>query len=847
MRHVDIQSLKYTYAWLYGQLTTEWLSAKKVKLPVDSDDAEMADYEHVSCGKKLESRAKWEQSVFTETKVDHGAIEKMLRELFEATPEESPDTLPKALGKLRESVANFEQQFSTHGRFTVGTLHWAIKGLLASDLLTNEKREALRDFDSNNTILGEVADVLNMRLAALEDWSWGKEVLLEERRQLNGNFSIYMHEDLLQALFLQHIGVKWSVFFNGAFRKFRKTRDVWKPPGEKVSTEERRTRAFYLGNMGTEPSIVTLEKKRYGQDYFVSQLMGSEHQGTHDEEGDEEANFEGAVLAADPSAPRVQMAAKRKMTGGKAARRMARLAVEEAMEEEDEDMGFGLFDGSSEDEDDYDANKPRNPMAAKQGLLHLLSTDILVQTKLKGEITCFRSQIDSLYPSLPHATIKTVLAYFGISDKWLQFFARFLEAPLRFIDDELASPRQRRNGTPGSHVLSEVFAEVVSFCLDYLVNQRAEGEILWRLNDDFWFWSASQDKCIATWSTINDFTRTMGLKLNDPRTGAARMQRATNGVSSASLSDKLPRGQIRWGMLYLNPDSGRFEIDQSMVDTHIRELSRQLAEKGNSIFAWIQVWNSYASTFFTSNFGKPANCFGREHVDNMLATHKRIQEQVFASRSSAASGSFVKYLKAMIADRHGVENIPDGYFYFPTELGGLEIQSPFISLLQVRDAVLADHEKQFEEWQEQSSAGYRLIKKRFEEGKVASKSPHDFRPPNPDTFLSFEEYIKYPEELSYAPGKRLADLYTKLLEKPTPQAIESDANGEIQRALEQLEVAGGGKLMFWHAMEPYWKWVAQLYGGEMIERFGGFKIVDAGLLPMGMVGLFRSGRVQWQE
>jgi hypothetical protein len=43
------------------------------------------------------------------------------------------------------------------------------------------------------------------------------------------------------------------------------------------------------------------------------------------------------------------------------------------------------------------------------------------------------------------------------------------------------------------------------------------------------------------------------------------------------------------------------------------------------------------------------------------------------------------------------------------------------------------------------------------------------------------------------------------------------------------------------------RWVALLYGQDMIERFGGLNIVEKGLLPMGMVTLFRSGRVKWQE
>jgi len=46
------------------------------------------------------------------------------------------------------------------------------------------------------------------------------------------------------------------------------------------------------------------------------------------------------------------------------------------------------------------------------------------------------------------------------------------------------------------------------------------------------------------------------------------------------------------------------------TDKHIEELQLQLQDK-KSIFSWIQAWNTYAGRFFTSNFGKPANCFGR--------------------------------------------------------------------------------------------------------------------------------------------------------------------------------------------------------------------------------------------
>jgi hypothetical protein len=72
----------------------------------------------------------------------------------------------------------------------VHTLRWVIEGLRNSDLLPNEKREVLKDFLSNEVILAEIGDVLSMRLAALDRWTWGDHVPLEQRRKLNGTFSV---------------------------------------------------------------------------------------------------------------------------------------------------------------------------------------------------------------------------------------------------------------------------------------------------------------------------------------------------------------------------------------------------------------------------------------------------------------------------------------------------------------------------------------------------------------------------------------------------------------------------------------------------------------------------------
>lgn len=90
-------------------------------------------------------------------------------------------------------------------------------------------------------------------------------------------------------------------------------------------------------------------------------------------------------------------------------------------------------------------------METKKFLLHLLSTEILVNTRLHGEFTCVHAEFDAWSPSLPDSTIYAVLSFFGLSEIWLKFFQRFLEVPLKFVDDgAYRKSRIRKRGVPGA-------------------------------------------------------------------------------------------------------------------------------------------------------------------------------------------------------------------------------------------------------------------------------------------------------------------------------------------------------------------------------------------------------------
>ncbi|KAF2183982.1 hypothetical protein K469DRAFT_689720 [Zopfia rhizophila CBS 207.26] len=876
-KHLAVQSLKFQYADLYGKLVTEWLSSEK-KATSGDGDIEMAEsFEEVPGAKKLEARKEWEKSVFEPAVVDVDALKNYLNGLFGQGGRNRDVT--KSLKAIREKVESFEVSMASSGQFSSHSLRWVIQGLLGSELLTNEKRTVLKDFLNNKVILAEIADVLNMRMAALESWSWGSHVPVEQRRKLNGSYNIYMHEDLLQAIFLHYIGVKWSVFFKAAFLSFRRNKSAWKTIHTTIPKITRKRREYYLGTRDTSPNLQAERRSTHRKTYFVHQLLDHESQQVEIQEGEEEAEFAEFIEEDDfeedierhalrpPIAtslsrkistsqiPMQQMQAPRQ---GSVARQSYHNPVRPQGDRavQDYQMQQMLLEQQnkkrrlmarqaeeSETEDDFGGNRSasKKPMEAKQRILHLLSAEIVVNTRLHGELTCVRSVFESWNPLLPHATVLEVLDFFGVSAKWQTFFKAFLQAPLKFVDEATSSPRLRCRGTPGSHTLSDVFGEIILFCFDFSINQSTDGTPLYRLFDDFWFWSHDHEKCAKAWATVLDFAKAMSVNLNSTKTGTVRIAR--DASNAPAIDHRLPKGQIRWGFLHLDPTTGRFEIDQKMVDSHVDELRKQLQGKSKSVIDWIQAWNTYAATFFSSNFGKAANCFGREHVDKMLATHRHIQESIFQG------GNVVEYLKSTIEQRFGVKDIPDGFLFFPVELGGLDLKSPFVGLLQIRESVRENPYDLMDEFEENERDEYVRAARDFTGNTKIQR--YNVEDPNwkpaegADDFFSFEEFTRHREEFAGFKGK-LVDTYRALLKRPSEESI--DVSVQVKQALDQLNGQANlrGITGNWGVMEAYWKWVAQMYGPEMVERFGGLNVVDPGLLPIGMVSLFRDKRVKWQ-
>jgi hypothetical protein len=138
--------------------------------------------------------------IFEPKHFDTVALTPYLTDLFDEVALEE-------LEKLRIEVKNFSEQLQRKPITAVDIRH-AIKDILSSALMNEEGRMTLREFAGNCTALDEVANVLTMRLASLESWSWlSTGVAIEMRRHLNGKYRAFTDPEILDAIFLHYLGV----------------------------------------------------------------------------------------------------------------------------------------------------------------------------------------------------------------------------------------------------------------------------------------------------------------------------------------------------------------------------------------------------------------------------------------------------------------------------------------------------------------------------------------------------------------------------------------------------------------------------------------------------------------
>ena len=160
-----------------------------------------------------------------------------------------------------------------------------MRGLLASDLLIEEKRATLKLICSSKKLLADITDVLNIRLSFIEEWSWDGAVLAEQRRQRGGRYRIFHDEDLLDSLFLQFIGTKWSV-------KFKHALAIISRPEVTAMTSHDSNRRRHSIAENAHGNVSQKRKELFKNENFLSQLLQREDEvfRGYDDDNDNDEN-----------------------------------------------------------------------------------------------------------------------------------------------------------------------------------------------------------------------------------------------------------------------------------------------------------------------------------------------------------------------------------------------------------------------------------------------------------------------------------------------------------------------------------------------------------------------------
>ncbi|KAI4140257.1 MAG: hypothetical protein L6R39_005875 [Caloplaca ligustica] len=366
MSILEAQSLQYDYCALYAKIMEEWMdSSEEPEIPDDADKSTLETEDLTSSME--EHRKQWESYVFTAVQTDQMAVTAWLDRLLR-----SPGSTAKAFDTFKREIVGFEKAMTDDKEhFTKATMNWCVDGLLRSDLLSDDKRAVLSAMQQDRDAMVDVTDDLNVRMNTLDRWTWPvKGVPLELRRQVGSKYRIFHDEDIMDALLLRYIGVKWSVQMCKSLTAFSKA--TWLSAASPIGEEERLRRERHLGVGKEHASGVDGQRlDTYLSDYFLTQLLKNEWE-----------------------------------------------------------VDRGYDNGVEQEDAGKDLKIRKTAAEQKHSLLQLLVTEATVTKRLHNEVTVLQSDFQAFGPSLPHSTIMAVLTFFGVSNPWIQFFRKVLEVPI---------------------------------------------------------------------------------------------------------------------------------------------------------------------------------------------------------------------------------------------------------------------------------------------------------------------------------------------------------------------------------------------------------------------------------
>lgn len=416
---LDQESERFKFADLYYRLLAEWTTADSKPIAESERKSKQLDgsFEHVQKYTLQNLKEKFSKVVFEPLDTDEVEIDAYLSSLFE---DEYAEGLLK---RLRDRANMFATEFKSRAHpFNAIILKKCIRALLTNDLLNDDAKATMSEFSTNDVVLGEIADVLNLRFSNIDNWSWEADegMYYEPRRQTNGKYRIMMDQDILQAIFLHYIAVSWSAYLKEEFKLLANDDKFWRSADKPPSLANSRHLYFTAQHPSTSASVARTQMKTFRTDFLLSALPTSLDHG------------------ADP------------------------------------------YDENPDSNGDQ-----KSGLAIRQLLLQQIATNVIIRRALHGDVAVIQSDLQWYATGLPHSTLLAVMRFWGVPEDWLAFFKKFAEAPLRMDPTPGQDVRTRKRGIPITDAFEKLFGESVLWCMDVTVN-RLNSTNLIRFHDDLW-------------------------------------------------------------------------------------------------------------------------------------------------------------------------------------------------------------------------------------------------------------------------------------------------------------------------------------------------------------------------
>ncbi|CAF2914653.1 unnamed protein product [Rotaria sp. Silwood2] len=213
MRIINGGKRRSEYNYLFGMIMSQWFSRQEnvVCIQVDEDDKESTTTERLLTNERLEAII-FDQPLLNLDKW-HNFLQNEVFSCFDGD-----ETLKTVFEKFKLTTTNYGFSLLKE-KVSFEDVKRAIQSLMNNGLLDEPRKRLIGNMLLDANAVQEFASSLTLMISDLSEWNWSIEGIHGVfRRNLAGRYRCFYEEDFLTAIFLQHLGLKWSYHFKSQLK-----------------------------------------------------------------------------------------------------------------------------------------------------------------------------------------------------------------------------------------------------------------------------------------------------------------------------------------------------------------------------------------------------------------------------------------------------------------------------------------------------------------------------------------------------------------------------------------------------------------------------------------------------